>query len=277
MPEGPEIHRAAAQIARALSGRKAEGVFFAFDALKPFEGELEGRRIRSVLARGKAILTSFEGGLTVYSHNQLYGKWYVRKRDLYPQTSRQLRFAIHTAEHSALLYSASDIEVLDNKELAEQAYLARLGPDVLDTDVKHEDILAHVKDERFRRRQLGALLLDQAFLAGLGNYLRSEILFDASLHPKLRPADCDAEQLRRLARRAAALSRRSYRTRGITNEPERVRALRKRGKRRSEYRFMVFARAGRSCYRCKGRIRKIEFNSRRLYLCPNCQPAPISD
>jgi endonuclease-8 len=277
MPEGPEIHRAAAQIARALSGRKAERVFFAFDSLKPFEGMLEERKVDSVRARGKAILIAFEGGLTIYSHNQLYGKWFVRKRDLYPHTARQLRFAIHTADHSALLYSASDIEVLDEKGLSIHAYLTRLGPDVLDADVQYKQILEQVKGERFRRRQLGTLLLDQGFLAGLGNYLRSEILFDAGLHPKLRPADCDDAQLRRLAKRAFALSRRSYRTGGVTNDPERVRALKKKGKRRSEYRFMVFARAGRSCYRCRSRIQKLESNSRRLYLCPNCQPAPISD
>jgi endonuclease-8 len=209
MPEGPEIHRAAAQIARAIGGQRAEQVFFAFPALKRFEMVLQRRKIASVRACGKAILTSFEGGLTVYSHNQLYGKWFVRKRDLYPKTRRQLRFAVHTAEHSALLYSASDIDVLDEAGLAQQAYLARLGPDLLDPSVKQSDVFDRLQSNRFRQRQLGASLLDQGFLAGVGNYLRSEILFDAGLHPKLRPSACGEVQLRKLAKRALALTRRS--------------------------------------------------------------------
>jgi endonuclease-8 len=275
MPEGPETHRMADQIERAIGGKLADHLFFAFDHLKRFQRKLKRRRILSVRARGKAILTSFEGGLTVYSHNQLYGKWFVRKRDLYPDTRRQLRFAIHTAEHSALLYSASDIEVLDDEGLVTQAYLSRLGPDLLDGSIQPEAVIERASSDRFLKRRLGALLLDQSFLAGVGNYLRSEILFDAGVHPEFRPADCSDKQLRKLAQQALVLARRSYRTAGITNEPKRVRDLKKKGKRRPEYRFMVFAREGKLCYRCRGRIRKIQFSSRRLYFCPGCQPGTV--
>ena len=54
------------------------------------------------------------------------------------------------------------------------------------------------------------------FLAGLGNYLRSEILFVSGLHPGLRPADLEEGQLGRLARETLAVARRSYRTGGVT-------------------------------------------------------------
>ena len=94
MPEGPEIRRAADRVAAAIEGRVADEVFFAFDDLKRFEPRLTGRRVQQVTSRGKAMLTRFSGGLTVYSHNQLYGRWYVMNGDRMPRTRRQLRFAV---------------------------------------------------------------------------------------------------------------------------------------------------------------------------------------
>ncbi len=70
MPEGPEIRRAADRVARAIGGRVADEVFFAFDELKSFENTLQGRLVQEVTSRGKAMLTRFEGELTVYTHNQ---------------------------------------------------------------------------------------------------------------------------------------------------------------------------------------------------------------
>jgi endonuclease-8 len=64
-------------------------------------------------------------------------------------------------------------------------------------------------------------MLDQSFIAGLGNYLRSEILFAAGLHPDLRPLDLSRKQVGDLARHTLQLSLRSYQTGGIINKPSR--------------------------------------------------------
>jgi formamidopyrimidine-DNA glycosylase len=69
MPDGPEIHRAATELAKAIEGERARDFFFAFARLKKYERRLSGQRVRAVEARGKAILTHFETGLTVFSHN----------------------------------------------------------------------------------------------------------------------------------------------------------------------------------------------------------------
>ncbi|NJO67188.1 MAG: endonuclease VIII, partial [Leptolyngbyaceae cyanobacterium RM1_405_57] len=73
MPEGPEIKRAADQIAKAIGDRPVTEIFFAFDRLKPYEPKLVGRKVVSVTARGKAMLIGFDNGFSIYSHNQLYG------------------------------------------------------------------------------------------------------------------------------------------------------------------------------------------------------------
>ena len=274
MPEGPEVRREADRVAAAIAGRAATRVFFGLPDLKKHERGLRGRLVQGVETRGKAFLTRFEGGWVVYSHNQLYGRWMVRRAGELPRTNRQLRFAVHNAEHSALLYSASAIEVLRDEELAAHPFLARIGPDVLAPSLRPAQIARRLASPRFRGRRLGALLLDQGFLAGLGNYLRCEILFEAGLHPALRAVDCEPQELHELARAIRSISRRAYVHKGVTSSRDRVRALRAEGRPRREWRFAVFARAGRPCPACGTAIRRVSDAGRRAYLCPHCQSEP---
>jgi endonuclease-8 len=273
MPEGPEIHRAARKLGRLLEGQVIEELFVAFEHLKSPCKDLEGRRIIAVEAHGKAILNRFDNGLNIYSHNQLYGLWRLVRRGQTPDTNRQLRLALHTEEHSALLYSASDIELLRDAELATHSYLTRLGPDVLQQQVSLETVQSQVEEQRFQGRSLTSLLLDQGFLAGLGNYLRSEILFVAGIGPDFRLKDCNETQKTALSRASLLLPRRSFETGGITNDDERVEQLKEQGRSGRGLRFSVFEREGESCYECGTTIEKIKAGGRRLYYCPRCQPA----
>lgn len=273
MPEGPEIRKAADKIAKAIAHQPTTAVFFAFAHLKPYEAELTGQAVTQISTYGKALVTRFANDLCVYSHNQLYGKWMIRKAHSYPQTNRQLRFAIHTERKSALLYSASDIEVLHADVIAEHPFIRRLGPDVLDSAVTPDQILAWLQTKAFYRRRFTALLLDQSFLCGIGNYLRSEILFVSRIHPTHRPMDCDRYQLARFADAALAVPQQSYHHNGITNDLVTAANLKAQGWPRRQYRHWVFGRDGQDCYVCSNQIIKANTGGRRYYYCPNCQPA----
>lgn len=274
MPEGPEIRRAADQIARVLENQVAERVSFSQPPLRHFGKRLSGASVLEVETRGKAMLTHFSHGWTIYSHNQLYGVWRIAARGKLPATGRSLRLRLSTANHEALLYSASDISVWPTADLEQHPFLARIGPDILNRDLRWHDIAARLREPRFANRQLGALYLDQTFLAGLGNYLRTEILFQAGLHPGLTPAQLSRGETGQLARTTLELSWRSYRTGGITNPASRVRKLQAMGLRDEQTRFAAFGREDQDCYRCGSSIDRIEFGTRRLYLCRDCQPGP---
>ena len=271
MPEGPEIRQEADRIARAIKGKIAEDVWFAFPRLSGHADMLCGRQVAGVESRGKALLTRFEGGWNVYSHNQLYGRWYVTARGREPKTSRQLRFAVHTDKHSALLYSASDIEVLADEELDEHPFLKKLGPDILSSRVRPAAVRQRLRDARFAGRSLGALLLDQGFVCGLGNYLRSEILFVSNLVADQRPRDLDDAQVAALADAVVTITRRAYKLKGVTNDPDDNRRLQAEGVPRSQRRHFVFARAGKPCRLCGVTVEKRESAGRRLYWCKGCQ------
>lgn len=271
MPEGPEIKLAADKIAKAICNVPITDIFFAFDTLKQFEKILASQQVVSVKPKGKALLIRFSNSLSIYSHNQLYGVWYIRAANDYPTTNRQLRLAIHTQKKSALLYSASDIEVLNDAEIAVHPFLKNLGPDVLDEATTIEQVNARFLDKQFYRRGLPSLLLNQQFLCGLGNYLRSEILFVARVNPSLRPVDCSTIQLEKLAEMAIVIPRKSYFTKGITNDITIANKLKAAGQPRQAYRHWVFGRENQPCHLCGTTIVKSVLGGRRIYYCPQCQ------
>jgi endonuclease-8 len=276
MPEGPEILRAAERVASALAGRTALAVEFGLPRLRRHGPALSGRRVEAVEARGKALLLHFTGGTSVYTHNQLYGRWYVVKPERPPRTARTLRLAIRTREAWALLYSASDIEVLPRERLARHPYLAKLGVELLAPRTTLADVRAQLDDARFQRRSLAALLLDQGFLAGVGNYLRSEILYVARLSPDARLGELAPAQRDAIARAALELTRQSYRTRGITNDLDRAQALKRAGLAFGRYRHHVFDREAEQCWACGSVVERRDVSGRAVFVCPGCQPDSVA-
>jgi endonuclease VIII len=269
MPEGPEIRRAADLLAKAVAGQTITSAFFAFPELKKYQRSLVGRKIETIYCHGKALLTQFDHGLSLYSHNQLYGVWKVTLPNKEISTTRSLRVGLHTAKKSILLYSASDISIWKTAELNKHPFLSKLGPDVLDKCISEDDVEGLLSSPKFFKRSLAALLLDQGFLAGMGNYLRSEVLYEAHLSPYQKPSDLNPAQRQDLAAALLAVPRRSYRSR----------AIEKASGMKSDYltdtakafRFMVFDRAGLPCFECGERIQRDELAGRRLYWCKNCQ------
>lgn len=273
MPEGPEIRRAADALAQAVVDQPLTHIEFAFPALKRFQKTLLGQRIVSITPRGKALLTAFDGGWTLYTHNQLYGVWKIALSGERPSTTRSLRVALETARAAILLYSASDIEIWRSDAIAQHPFLQGLGPDVLDLQLTEDAVAARLRSPTFRNRALGGLLLDQGFLAGMGNYLRAEVLFNARLLPNVRPVDLDSAQIATLAHALLAIPRLSYTTRGVEPKP----GMRKEYQvhEGEAFHFCVFKREGESCLRCGHSIARTTANARPLFLCPHCQGLPV--
>ena len=273
MPEGPEIRLAADSIAKVLVGETIATVRFGQPRLRHYAKQLRDQKVVMIETRGKALLMHFDHGLSIYSHNQLYGVWKVIKGHTLPKTNRSMRLLLQTATHSAVLYSASDISVWPTGELAFHPFLAKIGPDIMDPSLTWRTVAERLRAPAFTRKALATLYLDQAFLAGNGNYLRSEILHDARLHPRTRPAELSQGEIGKLARSTLTISRRSYETKGITLAPRLSATLKTQDFTRGQRRFYVFVRDDHPCYSCHGNIQRQEIGSRRLYYCPACQPA----
>ncbi|RTR05115.1 endonuclease VIII [Halomonas nitroreducens] len=276
MPEGPEIHRVADRLQAHLAGRRLDAAWFAFADLAAQADSLVGREVMAVDSWGKALLTRFDDDRVLYSHNQLYGVWILHDAEREPDTTRSLRVRLTAGERMASLYSASEVSLWPEARLHAHPFLARLGPDLLTHGVSVEAIGRRLMDPRWRGRRLGGLLLDQSLVAGLGNYLRSEILFFAGLSPRARPVDLDEARRTRLAEQMLAVTWRSYATGGVTNREAWAADARRRGACRRRWRFAVFERDGLACHACGTTIERFCVASRRLYRCPACQRDPAA-
>ena len=270
MPEGPEVRRSADQIERAVAGKPLKCVF-EYSTLTEFADSFKDVQLMGVSTFGKAFVLNFSNEQSIYVHLQLYGRWKTGKLSSHKPSRRTLRLRLETETHYAELYSATDIEVLNTKDVSKHKFIKKLGPDLLKKGYTTSHISRRLNKATFARRTLGALLLDQSVFGGLGNYLRSEVLFRAGLMHDRKLGKLSKEERTLLAKMIHETTHRAYRTRGITLDDKWVQIAKKNGWRRSRYRHFTFDREGSKCWICDTKIIKVHVAGRRLYYCSTCQ------
>ena len=276
MPEGPEIRKAADHVAQAIVGKTVKKLFFGQQPLKHKESSFKGMTVTAIDTYGKAMVTRFTNPdntstVNIYTHNQLYGRWVCCPAHQAPPSTRQLRLGIYTKTDWALLYSASDICILTDQEVLQHPFIKKLGKDVLQETTTVEHVLEKLTSPDYRNRQLGGFLTEQSFLAGLGNYLRCDILFSSGILPERKPSELSPSQLIILAEKILSIPRQSYQTDSITNDLVTVKKLLAEGSSLEHARFLVFHREGLPCYTCGSTIIKRKTGGQPCYLCETCQ------
>ena len=265
MPEGHTLHRLAKDHRALLRGQaiascSPQGRFTEGAAA------VHGRVLERIDAYGKHILYWFAGALAVHVHLGLYGT-FTTHRPLAPPPGPNVRWRFGAAEVTVDLVGATACQLWGPEEA--RALYARLGPDPLRRDGKAE---AFVAAARRRATPIGAALLDQSLIAGVGNVFRAEALFLLGIHPELPASALGEERLRALWDLLRAMLREGVRTNRIATVPPRERDRREspgRGKDR-----FVYHRTGLPCRRCGTPVTAWELANRQMYACPQCQPMP---
>lgn len=268
MPEGDNIHRHEAELRPLLVGEPLERAFIR-GLLQP---ALKGRRIEAIAARGKHLLLTVEGGVTLRVHLGIAGYW--RRVDPTQLGGWQIARAplvLVTRTIALVCGRARAVEVLRTAFVHEQRALAALGPDLLGEAVDLEEVLRRARRPEHRGQSLAELLLDQRVASGLGNVYKSELCFLHRVSP-FRAADTvDDATLRAIyddGRRLLAAN--------VGPWPRTTTADRSRGflPARGRGRYHVFGRARRPCPSCGTPIELRMFgrDPRRTYFCPRCQP-----
>ena len=306
MPEGPEIYRAAQALHQAVT-QQAIRLELRYPPLASRERSLRGVPITRVSARSKAMLTEFANGVVLYSHNQLYGEWRVHAAGQ-ALAEKQVRLVIHTENtgQRAVLYSATDFAWLRAGREAEHPYIAKLGPEVLQDKVTALQIAERLA--QYPRRVVADALLDQHVLAGLGNYLRADILFVAKINPLRKIGSLSPPELLRIGKACKTLTQRSVQQAGVVRPWAQYRTARaaldalarkdgagglgglggEGGQKESAKtqtaagrqhagaayeaaRFYTFDRADAPCWTCAAPIVRSVQGGRGLFFCPVCQ------
>jgi endonuclease VIII len=273
VPEGHSIHRYARLHERALAGgplritspQGAEsGVAAAVEAAAA-AAALDGSALLRAEGYGKHLFYRFERELTLHVHLGLFGRFRSHRAPV-PPPRGAVRLRMDSGERAVDLAGATASRLIDPE--AEEALLARLGPDPLRRDSDPERAWAAVVR---RRIPIGALLLDQRVIAGIGNVYRAEILFACRINPML-----EANRLRRakfdeLWETTVAQMRVGERSGRIVTVPA-SEAGGPPSKLRGKERVQVYRRE--HCRRCGSRVRTAKLAARTMYWCPRCQPRP---
>jgi endonuclease-8 len=271
MPEGHTLHRLAASLSDHFAGRRVEvsspqGRFAAEAAL------LDGGLVVGAEAWGKHLFVEFEGERFVHVHLGLYGKL-----DVYdgppPAPVGQVRMRI-VAEGERPSYAdlrgATACELVTEDQRA--AIVARLGPDPLRKDADPAAAWARISRSRV---PVGALLMDQSVVAGVGNVYRAEVLFRHRIHP-LRPG----RTLRRGQFEAIWSDLVELMAEGVatgridTVRDEHTPEAMGRAPRRDDHggEVYVYRRHDQACHVCGARVRTEVLAARNSFWCPRCQP-----
>jgi endonuclease VIII len=271
MPEGHTLHRLATAVRDRFAGRvvavsSPQGRFADSARL------VDGSELVTAESWGKHLFMEFAHDRFVHVHLGLIGKF-----DLYdgpppaPVGQVRLRLAVGPPRPSyGDLRGATACELLTAGQRA--VILERLGPDPLRADADWTRAWARVSRSRV---PIGALLMDQAVLAGVGNVYRAEVLFRHRLHP-LRPGNT----LRRgrfesLWRDLVLLMHEGVRTGRIdTVHLDHTPEAMGRAPRVDDHggEVYVYRRQGLPCYVCGTRVRTEVLAGRNLFWCPRCQP-----
>jgi endonuclease VIII len=190
VPEGHTLHRLARDL-RELAGQTVHATS-PQGRFKEGAVSLDGSRIREPDAWGKHLFLRTDGPRHLHVHLGMQGRFFR-----YPDPSRaplaQSRLRLSTADVAWDLVAPSTCELLSDAQV--DRVVAGLGPDPLRNGADRE---AALRALRTSARPVGATLLDQAVVAGVGNVFRNETLHEIGVHPATRGRDLTPAQVERL-------------------------------------------------------------------------------
>jgi endonuclease VIII len=266
MPEGDTLWRVANRLSPVLTGRRVTGLRLATPALtsEARSHRVEGSTIVAVEARGKHLLVRFSTGVALHTHLGMTGSWHLyRAGSRWRQPAHLARVVLEADGVVAVCFVPRVVELVATRDEGVHPSLTALGPDVVSAAFDADAAVSRLQARG--AVPIGAALLDQTALSGIGNIYKSEVLFLRGADPFAPVAAFDAARLRRIVDTAHKLMRRSV-----------VAPVRRTAGGAGQY--WVYRRARRPCRRCATLIRMARQGtpSRTTYWCPRCQPAVAS-
>ena len=277
MPELPEVETIRRGLDREVTGKRIRSVevhglrsIRRHKNKKEFIGRLEGAKITGVGRTGKFLVFRLDSGDRLVAHLRMSGQLLrAQAKDPVPKHTHvvmtftqggQLRY-VDPRTFGELFVGSSD-------DIAEHMpELDDLGFDPFDEPlswVVFGELLVR------RRQRLKTILLDQTFVAGLGNIYTDEVLFQAGLRYDRTSDSLSSMEIRRLYRALVEVMHEAVKHRGSTlGDGQYVDVYGRPGSYQLEH--QVYDREGEPCRRCRTPIVRVKFQQRSTFFCPHCQ------
>jgi formamidopyrimidine-DNA glycosylase len=285
MPELPEVETVARDLRPKLVGAQIVGARCSWartlrtHSPEAFAEAVAGHSVESVGRRGKQLVIELSGGLALTIHLKMTGQLFVvpaeRAVDPYVRLvleladGRELRFRDIRKFGRIGLYrrdARGELVIEDGGA----AVFGGTGPEPLDDAFTLREFRRRL---RGRKGRLKPLLLNQAFIAGIGNIYADEALWLARLHPLRSAASLRPPDEARLYRAIRAVLTEAVERRGSSIDdytaPD--------GDGEMQEQLQVYQRTGEACPRCGHPLRRIVIGARSTHFCSWCQRLPASD
>ncbi len=277
MPELPEVETVARLIAPRLLGRTITAARVAWKksaggkGTAQFTALLAGARFARVFRRAKYIVFELERGGApagaLLGHLRMTGRMHVEPAAWDPGPYAKIALCLD----DGAVFHFIDVRKFGRLVYCRhpQELLEPLGPEPLGPEF---DVAWLARALRAKRARLKPLLLDQSFLAGLGNIYVDEALHRARLHPLLASQRLRPEQVERLHGAIQSVLRAAIERDGSSFDTFYRTPTGEPGAYQEE--FQVYGRTGKACQTCAAPIRRIVVGQRGTHFCPRCQRPP---
>lgn len=244
MPELPEVETIRRQLSHEIIGKK-----------------LNGKKIVEVKRRAKMLIVQFNDDTYLVFHLKLTGQLILNG-----QPGRFTRQVFNFSDGSRLIFNDTRrfgwfkyVKDIDNMKEMKQ-----LGPEALSISQKNFN-------ERLKKRQkakIKAVLLDQKFVAGIGNIYADEILFASGVRPDRIASSLTGQEIGKIFLQMRKILQKAIKAGGSSVENY-IDALGKQGNYKKYHK--VYQKTGLKCVKCAGVIKRIKIGSRSSHFCPKCQ------
>lgn len=260
MPEGHKTHFLARQHSERLAGQTLK-VTSPQGRFRPGARKISGRTLERVEAVGKQMFYHFDDGQILHIHLGRYGKFREHSCPP-PKPVGKVRVRLVGETHAVDLNGPTTCRVIDQDRRDE--VVSRLGPDPLARG-KKADAWERIRKSK---KPIGAILLDQTVIAGVGNIFRAEVLFEIEMNPATLGSELARSEFDRLWKSLSKMMKVSLKH-GILITVSRSEAGKPIAKLTGNDRFRIYGKV--ECPSCGASIETTQMASRKLYLCPVCQ------
>jgi len=296
MPELPEVETIKRELERAVLGKKIIGVLvhnpkvIREPSVDKFKRGLIGASIKHILRRAKLLIIELSNGKALLIHLKMTGQLILRQRPIqdletkrqallsinlgrakraegliYPGNGKAARVSFLFSDGEALDFNDqrlfADLRLLDNWRNFK--FIQGLGPEPFDMPLRQFKQMLDAKKTKIK-----PLLMDQAFISGVGNLYAAEALFRARINPARPASSLSEKEKEALFNEIKDTLREAIQHKGssvdqyvqLSGEPGNYVKYHK-----------VYGRQGKPCLVCKTAIRRIALGGRGTYFCPKCQ------
>lgn len=273
MPELPEVETIRRSLEEKIKGKTLIGVEVFLDKMLKGVGPreaneaLHGKKITAIERRGKYLIIHLTGGKAMVIHLRMTGQLLYCPSE--QEKAKHTHVIFHLNDECQLRFADQrqfgKVQLVSSRELKELSGLKTLGVEPL-SDQFTRDLLR--KELRNRRTRIKPLLLDQTFVAGIGNIYADEALFRATINPERIASTLNPREVSRLF-----LSVRKVLMEGIDNKGTSIKDYidgdGNQGSNQNNLR--VYGREGEPCVKCGQIIKRKSIGGRSSHFCPKCQ------